>query len=80
MDAKTGAKIIKEDLRKTFGKNVGRVVVRIGQWCSRSKFRTQQVSETTLATPRYSASALDLETVGCCLADQEIRLSPKKTQ
>ena len=39
-----------------------------------------QVSATALATPLYSASALDRETVGCRLADQEIRLSPKKTQ
>lgn len=31
-------------------------------------------SETTLATHRYFASALDRDNVGCCLADQEIRL------
>ena len=40
--------------------------------------RNQEVSETTLATPRYSALALDLDKVGCLLEDHEMRLLPRK--
>ena len=32
-----------------------------------------------IATPRYSASALERETTGCRLDDQETRLPPRKT-
>ena len=32
-----------------------------------------------LATPLYSASELDLETVGCRFDDQETNVEPKKT-
>jgi hypothetical protein len=35
-------------------------------------------SETAFVTPRYSASALDLETIDCRLEDQEMRESPRK--
>lgn len=37
-------------------------------------------SETTLATHQYFVLALDQDNVGCCLADQEIRLLPRYTQ
>jgi hypothetical protein len=37
-------------------------------------------SATTLATPRYSASALERETVVCRLEDHEINESPMNTQ
>ena len=44
----------------------------------------QELSEsgrlvTPLATARYSDSALERETTGCRLDDQEIRLPPRKT-
>jgi len=52
----------------------------IGQCSSNNKFLIQQGSDTTFATPRYSALALDRESVGWRLADQEIRLSPSSTQ
>ena len=35
---------------------------------------------TPLATARYSASALERETTGCRLDDQETRLPPRKTR
>ena len=41
--------------------------------------RSQEASATPLATARYSASALDCETVGWRLDDQEMRLPPRKT-
>ena len=41
--------------------------------------RSQEASATPLATARYSASALDRETVGWRLDDQEMRLPPRKT-
>ncbi|KAI3714847.1 hypothetical protein L6452_21807 [Arctium lappa] len=44
---------------------------------SRRRFRSQHISATTLATPRYSASALEREMVDCLLEDHEIRLSPR---
>ena len=34
-------------------------------------------SATTFATPRYSASALERDRVGCRLADQDMRLLPR---
>ena len=37
-------------------------------------------SVTALATPRYSASALERDTVAWRLEDQETRASPRKTQ
>jgi hypothetical protein len=33
-----------------------------------------------IATDLYSASALDLETVGCRLDDQDTKFCPRKTQ
>ena len=56
------------------------VALRTGQCSSNKRLRIQQDSETTLATPLYSASALDRERVGCRFDDQEIKLSPKNTQ
>ena len=44
------------------------------------KLRIQQVSETTLATPRYSASALYLETMGWRLKDRETNYPLKITR
>jgi hypothetical protein len=44
------------------------------------RWRIQQDSSMLLATARYSASALDRETVGCRLLDQETRFWPRKTQ
>ncbi|KAK4364213.1 hypothetical protein RND71_015571 [Anisodus tanguticus] len=46
-------------------------------WSSRRRFRSQHDSDTTLATPRYSASALDLDKVACLFEDQETKLSPR---
>lgn len=37
-------------------------------------------SAATLATARYSASALERDTIGCHLDDQETRASPRNTQ
>ncbi|KAJ9558273.1 hypothetical protein OSB04_012887 [Centaurea solstitialis] len=51
-----------------------------GQYNSSRRFRNQAVSATTLAIPRYSASALERETTCCRLEDQETRLSPRYTQ
>ena len=42
--------------------------------------RSQEHSETALAMVRYSASALDLETVVCRLDDHKMREEPRKTQ
>ncbi|MCI13702.1 hypothetical protein A2U01_0034822, partial [Trifolium medium] len=47
---------------------------------SMSRLRSQHDSETTLATLRYSASALDCDSVGWRLDDQDIKLSPRKAQ
>jgi len=44
-----------------------------------SSCRSQEVSATPLATARYSASALERETTGYHLDDQEMRLPPRKT-
>ena len=43
------------------------------------KLPQQEASATPLATARYSASALERETVGWRLEDQEMRLPPRKT-
>jgi hypothetical protein len=50
-----------------------------GVCSSRSSWCSQVASATPLATARYSASALDLETVFWRLEDQETRLSPRNT-
>jgi hypothetical protein len=50
-----------------------------GLWSSAKSCRSQDASATPLATARYSASALERETTGCRLDDQEIRLPPRKT-
>jgi hypothetical protein len=50
------------------------------RWSSLSNWRSQTHSATAFATPRYSASALDLEIVACHLDDHDIKLAPKKTQ
>ena len=42
--------------------------------------RSQEHSETALAMARYSASALDLETMVCHLDDHEMKEEPRKTQ
>ena len=42
--------------------------------------RSQQHSAATLATPLYSASALDLETTGWRLDDHDTNESPRNTQ
>jgi hypothetical protein len=52
----------------------------MGQCSSKSRLRNQQDSDTILATPRYSASALERDSVGCRLEDHESRLSPRNTQ
>jgi len=57
-----------------------KVALWIGKWSSKRRLRSQQDSETTFATPLYSGSALDRDKVGWCLLDQEIKLSPRKTQ
>ena len=45
----------------------------------RQELRSQDASATPLATARYSASALEWETTGCRLDDQETRLPPRMT-
>ena len=50
-----------------------------GLWSSAKSCRSQDASTTPLATARYSASALERETTGCRLDDQETRLPPRKT-
>lgn len=50
------------------------------QWSSSKRLRIHVVSATALATPRYSASALERDTVCCLFEDHEMSLSPKKTQ
>jgi hypothetical protein len=50
-----------------------------GLWSSWRSWRSQEASATPLATARYSASALERETTGCRLADQETRLAPRNT-
>lgn len=52
----------------------------IGQRSSYRRLQIQLVFATALATPRYSASALERETTHWHLEDQEMRLSPRKTQ
>ncbi|KAJ0481370.1 hypothetical protein HanIR_Chr13g0641831 [Helianthus annuus] len=56
------------------------VAFKTGTRSSRRRLRSQLVSATALATPRYSASALDQEMVGWRFEDQEMRLSPVKMQ
>ncbi|GKG06848.1 hypothetical protein Tco_0329817, partial [Tanacetum coccineum] len=56
------------------------VAERRGTCNSRKRLRTQAVSATALATPRYSASVLEREVTCCRLEDHEMRLSPRKTQ
>src|SRR6185312_4079874 len=51
-----------------------------GLWSSAKSCRSQDASATPLATARYSASALERETTGCRLDDQETRLPPRKTR
>jgi hypothetical protein len=43
------------------------------------ELRSQEALTTALATARYSASALERETIACCLEDQEIRLALRNT-
>jgi len=43
-------------------------------WCS------QMHSATVLATPRYSALALEWDTIGCHLENHETRASPRNMQ
>ncbi|KAL4569172.1 hypothetical protein LXL04_024806 [Taraxacum kok-saghyz] len=62
------------------GTNLMSVALMRGTWSSSSKFLIQLVSAVALATPLYSASALERETVGWRLEDHETRLSPRKTQ
>jgi hypothetical protein len=50
-----------------------------GLCSSWSNCRSHATSATPLATARYSASALERETTGCRLEDQETRMSPSKT-
>jgi len=50
-----------------------------GAWSSCNNWRNKQALATPLATARYSASALDRETVCCRFEDQDIRLSPGDT-
>ena len=45
----------------------------------RQELSNQDASATPLATARYSASALERETTGCRLDDQETRWPPRKT-
>jgi hypothetical protein len=54
----------------------------LGQWQSSSlrSYRSHVLSATAFATPRYSASALDRETVVCRFDDHERRESPMNTQ
>jgi len=52
----------------------------MGKCNSKSKFRNQQDSETTLATPRYFASAVERDKVGSRFEDHESKLSPRNTQ
>ncbi|KAJ0513079.1 hypothetical protein HanRHA438_Chr10g0442061 [Helianthus annuus] len=56
------------------------VASRVGMCNSRRRLRSQLVSAAVFATPLYSASALERETVCCRFDDQETRLSPIKTQ
>lgn len=56
-----------------------------GLWDRGSMQLTKEISKptrptTTFATPQYSASALDLETIGWLMEDQEIKLLLRKTQ
>jgi uncharacterized Zn-finger protein len=50
------------------------------QCSSPSKFRSQEHSATAFMTPRYSASALERDTVVCCFEDHDTRESPRNTQ
>ena len=47
------------------------VLLASGLWSSAKSCRSQDASATPLATARYSASALERETTGCRLDDQE---------
>jgi len=50
-----------------------------GVCSSDNNWRNQEASATALATARYSASALERETVFWRLEDQEIKVSPRNT-
>lgn len=52
----------------------------IGTPSSSNRFLIHVRFATVLATPLYSASELDRETVGCRLDDQEMRLGLRYTQ
>ena len=47
---------------------------------SRRRKVSQVIYVALDARDRYSASALDLETVSCCFEDHEIQLAPRKIQ
>ncbi|WZY67764.1 hypothetical protein YC2023_000004 [Brassica napus] len=51
-----------------------------GMWSSLKKFESQNSSSTAAAILRYSASAVDLETVSCFLERQLMSEEPKKIQ
>lgn len=55
------------------------MIVGLSKGCrnSLSKDRSQISSAVVFATALYSASVEDLATVGCFLADQEIKFVPK---
>lgn len=46
----------------------------------KKKFSSQLVYVVTIATPLYSASTLERDTLGCRLDDHDARLSPRNTQ
>ena len=56
------------------------VAVETGQSSSPSKCRNEEHSETELAMARYSASALDRDTVFCRFEDHKTSELPKKMQ
>lgn len=49
-------------------------------WSLPRRCRNQEHSTTALAMARYSASALDRDTIVCRLDDHETRELPRKTQ
>jgi hypothetical protein len=49
-----------------------------GRWSSLSSMRIQYISVIVRHMERYSASILERDTTFCFLADQEIRLEPRK--
>jgi uncharacterized membrane protein YccC len=56
------------------------VAIGTEQWSSSRRCRSQEHSEIALAMVRYSALALDLNTVVCHLDDHDMRESPRNTQ